>query len=362
MKLSIRMLERRRALLHILLCFLYLVILLMLNRQIDSLSWFGAAVVLATGMAGLGVAYTVRYTLMLAFREGRAIFALLLLSISFFTIGVLGYLIFHGFDNRVSSAFVDPAAGQVLKGYVLFFIGWYLNFAKYGVIFYLFEKYLFNRLDKLLSRYWPGYIMPVADFSVRGQYEGQALKRNPLVDHFSNNLSSRVYSFLSDTGIGARRLNHLINLWDYGKENTFGPSRHLVPLEEEIAAVHHFLSMESEHNIDVRVSGDIQGVQIPPALLLSIAKNMVKHGAFLPRKMKAVLDIRVEDLSICIYSENGVANAPRWKRKDSGRGLQHIRQLLRDLYGNAAALRSGKDGDCFWLHVQIDNLKRYDDE
>src|SRR5690606_6248923 len=363
MKLFICMLERRGAFVHITLSMSYLVTLLIFNSEAGGITAMRALALLLTGVAGIGVAYTARYVLVLNIRRRQAVRAAILLLTNFSLFGISGYLLFHGLENPISAGVVGPSVGHPWQDYIRFYLGWYFNFAKYGMIFFAFEKYLFDSIDWLLSRYRPDDMIALVGFYSHHPYWKETIERNPLVIHFSSNLISRVCSWLlSNTRISSERLNHLVNLLDYGTQNFVGPPRHTVPLEDEITAARHFLSMEGDHDIDVKVSGDVRGVQIPPVLLVSITKNMVKHGNHLPGEPHALLDIRIEDSTLRIYSENGIAAVPRWKRTDSGHGLRHIQQRLKEVYGNRAVLRTGINGDRFWLEIQIDNLKRYNHE
>ena len=53
-------------------------------------------------------------------------------------------------------------------------------------------------------------------------------------------------------------------------------------------------------------------------------------------------------------------NAPRWSRQDGGNGLQHMRQLLKSVYGNRAALYTHTTDGYFYLYLHIDDLNPYD--
>src|SRR5690606_35495669 len=246
---------------------------------------------------------------------------------------------------------VDHSATHTTRDYVLFFGPWYVHLAKYGVIFYFAEKLIFETLDLLLSRYWPGYVVPAA--SVPGP--------NQLVPHFFNNLMHGVFDrLIASKTLKPVQLAHLSNLVKYGTTKHFTARDKLATLEAERAAVRNMLAMEEGHPVRLQISGCVSGIKVPPMLLLSIAKNMVKHGEVQPGGDPGLLEVRVEGGRLHIIGTNAVGQSSRWSRQDGGTGLQHMRQLLKSVYGNRAALYTYTTDGYFYLYLRIDNLNPYD--
>ncbi|TYR36340.1 hypothetical protein FXV77_10555 [Sphingobacterium phlebotomi] len=347
MKLLIFFLERRRALVHCSFCILYFSVFFALNWRPGGTNVMHTLTLLLIGGVGIGIAYQIYYLLVLAYRHKKPLLATFGFFIGFSVIGAIGYALFIGSENKLSTEIVDHAAEHTVWNYLLFFAPWYIHLAKYGVIFYFAEKLLFEKLDVWLSRYWPDLIVPVATFA----------GFNQLVPHFFNNLMHLVFERLvSNRRLKPVQLAHLSNLVKYGTVNHFAPVRKLAPLEAEIAAVRNMLAMEEGHRVGLQVSGCVSGLQVPPMLLLSIAKNMIKHGEVLPGGDEALLEVRVEDTSLHVIGMNGVRQTPGWAVQDGGQGLQHMRQLLKAIYGNLATLHTDTIDGCFYLYLRIDNL------
>jgi len=351
MKLLISILERRRALVHIFFCLLYYSIFFALNWREGGITRMHALSLFVIGGTGIGIAYQTYYLLVFGHRRKKPLLAIAYFLIAGVLIGTVGYILFIGNQSTLSAEIVDHSAAHTAWNYFLFFGPWYVHLAKYGVIFYYAEKMLFEKLDVWLSRYWPEHVVPVAAFA----------GFNHLEPHFFNNLMYRVFDRLgSNKALKPIQLAHLSNLVKYGTVNHFAPVRKLAPLEEEIAAVRNMLAMEEGHRVGMQVSGCVSGLQIPPMLLLSIAKNMIKHGEVLPGGDEALLEVRVEGMSLHVIGTNGLRQAPGWTRQDGGQGLQHMRQLLKTVYGNQATLHTDTIDGCFYLYLSIDNLNSND--
>ncbi|MBD1422792.1 LytS family sensor histidine kinase [Sphingobacterium chuzhouense] len=362
MKLFIFMLEKRKAFLHIFFCSLYFVALFVLNWRLDGIAPMIAVTLLITGAAGISIAYVMRYILILWFtRQWKH--SLLLLTANFLLMGLAGYIVFHGFESRLSNEVVGSTIERPWREYIRFYISWYAVFAKYGVLFFLLEGGIFSALDGILSRYWPNY---VPNPERRGDIYSNELevgKRNKLVGHFLNNLMSRVYSqLMSRKRMKTKQVIHLASLVDYGQLTYHRSPQQLVPLQKELVAVRHFLAMEEAcDDIHLTVRGDIHSAEVPSMLLPSIAKNIVKHGA-ITKKGKARMDVWIEGSSLYITSENKLADTPNWQQPGGGYGLKHIRCLLKELFGKRATFWTGIMDEHFRLYIKIDKVKRSGDE
>src|SRR5690606_21016507 len=73
-------------------------------------------------------------------------------------IGASGYLVFHVISNPIADQVVNTPEEHPLKDYLQFYFGWYVNYAKYGIIFFFAEKLLFQRWDKLFTNWGENHI------------------------------------------------------------------------------------------------------------------------------------------------------------------------------------------------------------
>jgi hypothetical protein len=135
-------------------------------------------------------------------------------------------------------------------------------------------------------------------------------------------------------------ITRLANILRYNLHRDAG---HTVPLESELEAAADYLALESaryEERLQVRfaVAPETRSVPVPPMLLQTLVENAVKHGiATLPAGGELVVGAALDDGALELRVENPGTIAPA----ESSRprlGLENIRQRLRILYGDRAAL------------------------
>lgn len=158
MKPVIYLSQYRRLSLHMALIFVYLIVFLIRNWEVGEMSTARLLTLIPLGGAGVGIAYLVRYATLLAVRLHRVGSALLLFFGGMVIIGVLGYVLFHVVSNFMADEVVNTPEEHPWKDYGLFYLGWYVNYAKYGIIFFFAEELLFQRWDKLFASWGENHI------------------------------------------------------------------------------------------------------------------------------------------------------------------------------------------------------------
>lgn len=122
----------------------------------------------------------------------------------------------------------------------------------------------------------------------------------------------------------------------------------LIPLEKELIEVEKYLSLEqmrfdSRLEIKINKPSFIEHYQIPPAMLLTLAENAVKHGiGKLELGGKIIIEQMEEDNTIIIR----VRNTGRFEQCETGGiGLKQIRARLEALYGESAKFDIRNEND-----------------
>jgi LytS/YehU family sensor histidine kinase len=121
-----------------------------------------------------------------------------------------------------------------------------------------------------------------------------------------------------------------------------------VPLGEELEIVITYLQLEAIRfeerlAINMQMAPETLSIQVPPMLLQSLVENGVKHGIEkLPQGGKISVTSRMNHNTLKIE----VMNSGRLlERSDSTQiGLANVRERLRLLYGDGAALVLRNDG------------------
>ncbi|WP_437920670.1 hypothetical protein [Sphingobacterium sp. LRF_L2] len=353
MNLYVRILKNRRAFIHLTLCLLYVLLLLVLNSHGKPLTMSRVVALSVFACAGIAMAYWVRYCIILWRRKARGVSAIMRILLSFFLLGLLGYLLLHGMDTFLSRNIVNPNAKVLWSIYWINYGIWYLNFAKYGILFFVLDKELYGLLDTMLVRYFPDSVIPL-ELQVTKEVAKTELVINAMMRHFSQNFRTRIsLSLLTVEKFTPVQVDYMQDLLSYGEKHFyFSPSR-IIPLRKEIDITRKFLAIEDCTGIRFEVSGDVNEAYILPSLILSVAKNMVKHSAVSADEQCTLLTLRVEEQQLMISSRNLVADNRESSYKSSGQGLEYMRKQLAETYGDKMKFEVEQHGGIFKLLIQL---------
>lgn len=114
-----------------------------------------------------------------------------------------------------------------------------------------------------------------------------------------------------------------------------------IPLKEELAEVKKYLELEELRfgerlSVTYEIEEEALHCQLPPAVLLTLAENAVKHGigqSAKPGSINIQASVVGNDLKILMGNTGKYAPGER-----VGIGLLHIRRRLEELYGRRAVL------------------------
>ena len=176
-----------------------------------------------------------------------------------------------------------------------------------------------------------------------------ALKKQ-LQPHFLFNTLNTVSALMDEDVNGARKV--LSRLGQLLRITLDKHQRDRVPLSRELDYIRSYLDIESVRfrdrlNVTYDVPGDLADAQVPSLLLQPLVENAVKHG---PDSVSAQVDIHIS-----AARENGVL---RLRVSDNGKGcddvprlvasggigLSNVRERLKLLYGDHAALHLASPG------------------
>jgi len=114
-----------------------------------------------------------------------------------------------------------------------------------------------------------------------------------------------------------------------------------ITIREELEEVEKYLALEKIRfgerlNVTFEIQSEVWDKPIPPAILLTLAENAIKHGINqLPDGGNIDIDARIEENNVIIAIENsGFLSGPN----PNGIGLQNIQKRLKNLYPTGASL------------------------
>jgi hypothetical protein len=114
-----------------------------------------------------------------------------------------------------------------------------------------------------------------------------------------------------------------------------------IPLKEELAEVKKYLELEilrfgERLQVFYKIADDIQSAVLPPAILLTLAENAVKHGISQSSKPgEIIIEGTLHENELILIMKNTGVYAPGER---IGIGLLHIRRRLEELYKGKAVL------------------------
>ena len=183
------------------------------------------------------------------------------------------------------------------------------------------------------------------------------LLKGQLHPHFMFNTLNTIYSFaLNGSERTPQAILELSQLMRYMLTECARP---LVDLGREIQILKDYIQLERERfgarlDISVSCSGDIEGKQIPPLLLMPFVENSFKHGAGQMIDQAWIsLDLIVKDDVLKLKLINGRSDEEITRERSPGVGLLNVRRRLGLLYPDAHDLRINQDGDTFVVSLTL---------
>jgi LytS/YehU family sensor histidine kinase len=135
----------------------------------------------------------------------------------------------------------------------------------------------------------------------------------------------------------------------------------LISLEKELAYIQTFITLqqlrltdEDDVIIDLKQSGDLNGKQIAPMLLIPFVENAFKHSITFSGKTEIIIHLEVINNQL-IFIVNNTINTQRAQQEESasGLGLQNVKRRLELLYPNRHELNIEQEGDYFMIRLNL---------
>ncbi|MGJ8745186.1 sensor histidine kinase [Polaribacter sp.] len=176
--------------------------------------------------------------------------------------------------------------------------------------------------------------------------------------HFLFNTLNSIYSLANkksdDTTVAIVTLSELMRYMIYEANEEF------ISLEKEIDYIKNYISLQllrlkDSSGVRINVHGNLN-YKIEPLLLISFIENAFKYGTDYKGKTDITIKISIinDELQLEVYNLSSLQNAIN---KDSGIGLENIKNRLNLLYPNAHTLEINNTKKSFQVNLKI-NLKK----
>ena len=186
------------------------------------------------------------------------------------------------------------------------------------------------------------------------QSELQFLKTQ-LNPHFLFNSLNAIYALSvknsPDTSLA------IVNLSELMRYMLYEADKDLVPLEKEIEYIKSYVDLQrlrlsDSKDVGLHISGEEKGKSIPPLLFISFIENAFKHGTDYNGKTHVKIDLCInkESVHLKVTNKIGVFKEPS---KNSGVGLENVRNRLKLLYPNTHELDVKNDGSTYLVDLTL---------
>ncbi|MEM9837366.1 MAG: histidine kinase, partial [Bacteroidota bacterium] len=177
-----------------------------------------------------------------------------------------------------------------------------------------------------------------------------AFLRSQINPHFLFNTLNNVYSlFFQRSEKALQVIERLTVMLRYGLYE----KAERVPLKKEVEHLLNFIELEKlrydyEPALEIDLPETMDGVMVPPLLLIPFVENAFKHGDL---RKKVTIQLAVQE----DFLDFKVANFTKVQQKDQvgGIGLDNLRKRLALLYGDQQSLHLTHEDDYFAAHLRI---------
>jgi hypothetical protein len=173
--------------------------------------------------------------------------------------------------------------------------------------------------------------------------------------HFLFNSLQSISALTTVDPAAARRMCLL--LADFLRDTLALGSRSRIPLSSEIALARRFLAIEQVRfgdrlRVDVQAEG-VDDCMTPPLLLQPLVENAVTHGVAHMLEGGVVTIAVARGTTTVRISIDNPLDADRTAGQGTGLGLRNVRERLKSLYGNDAALRTEEAPGHFRARLEL---------
>ncbi|GAA4171855.1 hypothetical protein [Sphingobacterium ginsenosidimutans] len=306
--------------------------------------WGHLPVMFPLGLVMLIISYLnrvwLRRMLFRRFSTG-AIFTLL----SYFLLTALAvFLLLYQFPTELSRRILKNPQLFRSVDFVIDVLTFYISFALKGLIIVAIEV---------------GYNLTLGLFRHLGLLRGQSAESRKTqlfrdwTVHFMGNLTQSFTRLARKRSAALIRIDLFFGIQAYAmRKLNFGNSM-LGKLEDELFYLQQLMRLYDERGIELITDIRELNKQIIPIMLLSLYKNMIKHGDFSDLSQLGIIRVFSDTDKVLISCRNKVAVESAWIFEDGGTGLEKLMQLLRLEYGEAFSLIQKTNEGIFYLNLEI---------
>lgn len=176
--------------------------------------------------------------------------------------------------------------------------------------------------------------------------------------HFIFNMLNNIYSgAFKKSPETAQQILKLSSFLEY---NLYDSKKEMVPLTEEIEYIQNYVDLQKirvgeKLDVSINVFDTINGILIPPMLLLPIIENCFKHGVYKSINPSWVrVDISVKGQEVILKFENSIENNTlSFSTQTGGLGLENVKRRLDLIYPNSHDFKTYEEENSFLVILKL---------
>jgi hypothetical protein len=177
--------------------------------------------------------------------------------------------------------------------------------------------------------------------------------------HFFFNTLNNIYSMALDKD--ERLPNTILQLSELMRYFLYEAKDNFIPLKKELDVVDNYIALQrirsgEQLNIETRRSGNVDGQQIAPLLLITFLENAFKHGAkgdSVDPFIKLIIEVEKNRLLFSVLNNKGIINELKTTDHE-GLGLENVKRQLELLYPGKHSLRIKELKNSFAVELQLE--------
>lgn len=255
------------------------------------------------------------------------------------------YLILYEFPTELSRKVLKKTQIFKLADFAIDIITFYLTFALKGGLILIIEI-LYNVIVRIFI------FLGVVRSNYMETTKVQGFRN--WTTHFMGNLTQSFARLVRKTPSNLTRVDYLLKIEGYALRQLDFRNNILGDLQDEIKYLRLLMVLYDEKNIKLQLDIEDFDRRIIPMMLMSLYKNMVKHGDFSHGDTLAIISVSTFDGKLEIKCKNKISDMSAWIYGEGGTGLKQLHTLLRLEYGKAFSFLEKINDGMYNLNIEID--------
>ncbi len=149
----------------------------------------------------------------------------------------------------------------------------------------------------------------------------------------------------------------IINLAELMRYMLYEANRDFVPLSKELIYIQNYIQLQrlrlsNSEEVSINIYGDEKDKMIPPLLFISFIENAFMYGTDYEGKTNVKIILTFTDTSVRLFVQNKIGHFKK-ELKNSGVGLENIRNRLKLLYPDSHVLNVENDGEYYTVDLTL---------